>query len=68
MSEETVMINKVRDYMAQCPYLGEYVELNIDYLIDKVKAFSINENAGYNPILNQFLSRFRKTILIYLRQ
>lgn len=53
--EEKAMIDEVRDYMAKCPYLKEYAELNIEYLIDKVNAGSINENAGYNPILNQFL-------------
>ncbi len=55
MAEEKAMIEKVRDYMAQCPYLDKYAELNIEYLVDKVKAYSINENAGYNPILNKFL-------------
>ncbi len=55
MSEEKAMIEKVRDYMAKCPYLDKYAELNVEYLVDKVKAYSINENAGYNPILNKFL-------------
>ena len=49
------MIDKVREYMSKCPYLDEYAELNVEYLVDKVKAYSINENAGYNPILNKFL-------------
>ena len=53
--EEKAMIDEVRDYMAKCPYLKEYAQLNVEYLIDKVNAGSINENAGYNPILNQFL-------------
>lgn len=53
--EEEAMIDKVREYMAKCPYLKEYAQLNVEYLIDKVNAGSINENAGYNPILNQFL-------------
>lgn len=52
---EEAMIDKVREYMAKCPYLKEYAQLNVEYLIDKVNAGSINENAGYNPILNQFL-------------
>ncbi len=55
MSEEKAMIEKVRDYMAKCPYLDKYAELNVEYLVDKVKAYCINENAGYNPILNKFL-------------
>ena len=50
------IIDKVREYMATCPYLKEYAELNIEYLIDKVNTYSINENAGYDPVLNQFLS------------
>lgn len=50
------IIDKVREYIATCPYLKEYAELNIEYLIDKVNTYSINENAGYDPILNQFLS------------
>jgi len=63
MSEEKAIIDKVRDYMNQCPYLDEYVELNVEYLVDKVKAYSINENAGYNPILNQFLSGSERQFL-----
>ena len=53
--EEKAMIDEVREYMAKCPYLKEYAELNVEYLVDKVNVGSINENAGYNPILNQFL-------------
>ena len=52
---EEAMIDKVREYMAKCPYLKEYAQLNVEYLIDKVNAGSINENSGYNPIINQFL-------------
>lgn len=50
------IIDKVRDYIATCPYLKEYAELNVEYLIDKVNTYSINESAGYNPVLNQFIS------------
>lgn len=49
------MIEKVREYIAKCPYLKEYAELNIEFLEDKTNTYSINESAGYNPILNQFL-------------
>lgn len=56
MADEKAMIDKVREYIAKCPYLKEYAELNVEYLIDKVNTYSINENAGYNPILNQFIS------------
>ena len=47
------MIDKVREYIAKCPYLDVYAELNIEYLVDKVKAYSINESAGYNPVISE---------------
>lgn len=50
---EKAMIDKVREYMSKCPYLDEYVELNVEYLVDKIKAYSINENAGYDPIISE---------------
>lgn len=50
------MINEIRKYMAKCPYLDEYTAVNVNYLVDKVKAYSINESAGYNPILNTYLN------------
>lgn len=61
--EESAMIDEVRDYMSKCPYLKEYAELNIEYLVDKINVGSINENAGYNPILNQFLSGSERQFL-----
>lgn len=51
--KEKAMIDKIREYMAKCPYLDEYAELNVDYLVDKVKAYSINENAGYDPVISK---------------
>lgn len=53
MSEKIAMIDKVREYIAKCPYLKEYAELNIEYLQDKVNTYSINENAGYDPIISK---------------
>lgn len=50
---EKAMIDKVREYMSKCPYLDEYAELNVEYLVDKIKAYSINENARYNPIISE---------------
>ncbi len=50
------MIDKIRDYIATCPYLDEFVELNVNYLKDKAKAYSVNENAGYNPVINSYLN------------
>ena len=47
------MIDKVREYIAKCPYLDKYAELNVEYLVDKVKSYSINESAGYNPVTSQ---------------
>lgn len=61
--EEKAMIDKVRDYIAKCPYLKEYAELNIDYLTDKVVTYSINKNAGYNPILHKFLHGSERQLL-----
>lgn len=51
--EEKAMIDEVREYMAKCPYLDEYAELNVEYLVDKIKTHSINENAGYDPIISE---------------
>lgn len=50
------MIEKIRDYIAQCPYLDEFTAVNVDYLVDKVKAYSINESAGYNPLINKSIT------------
>lgn len=47
------MIEEVRDYIAGCPYLEEYGELNIEYLVDKVNTYSINESVGYNPVISE---------------
>lgn len=50
--EEKAMIDKVRDYFVkECSLLDKYTELNINYLADKSKAYSLNENAGYDPII-----------------
>ena len=54
--EEQAIIDKVREYIAKCPHLKKYAELNVEYLADKINTYSINENSGYNPILNQFIS------------
>lgn len=57
------MIDKIREYIATCPYLDEYAELNIDYLLDKVNTYSVNENAGYNPVINKFLKGSERQIM-----
>lgn len=45
------MIEKMREYIAKCPFLDEFTNVNVSYLVDKVKAYSLNENAGYNPVI-----------------
>lgn len=47
------MIEKIREYIATCPYLKEYAELNVDYLTDKVVTYSVNESAGYDPVISE---------------
>lgn len=47
------MIERIRDYIANCPYLDEFAAINIDYLVDKVKTYSINESSGYNPVVSE---------------
>lgn len=53
--EEKAMIDKVREYIVTCPYLKEYAELNVEYLADKVETYSVNENVGYNPVVQEYL-------------
>lgn len=55
MAEEKAMIDIVRDYISKCPYLKEYAELNVEYLADKVETYSINENAGYDPVIQPYM-------------
>ena len=47
------MIENIRNYIKTCPYLDEFIAINVNYLVDKVKAYSINENASYNPLINE---------------
>lgn len=47
------MIEKVREYITTCPYLKDYAQLNVDYLADNVTTYSINENAGYDPVISE---------------
>ncbi len=59
------MIDKIRDYVATCPYLDEFVELNVNYLVDKAKAYSINEGTGYNPVVNTYLNGDKEMRFIF---
>ena len=54
------MIEAIKNYIATCPYLDQYVELNVDYLVDKVKAYSINESAGYEPLISESITGERE--------
>lgn len=47
------MIESVREYIESCPYLDEFTEVNVNYLVDKVKAYSVNEGISYNPVINE---------------
>lgn len=46
------MIEQIKDYIAKCPNITDFVEININYLVDKVKAYSVNEDVSYDPVLN----------------
>ena len=65
--EEKANIDKVREYMAKCPYLDEYAELNVEYLLDKVKAYSINENADKRKNEKETVCRYNCTTHITIR-
>ena len=47
------MIEKVREYITTCPHLEEFVSVNVNYLVDKIKAYSVKEGVGYNPVLKK---------------
>nr|DAU67731.1 MAG TPA: Minor capsid protein from bacteriophage [Caudoviricetes sp.] len=47
------MIEKIRDYISKCPYLDEFTKVNVNYLVDKANAYSVNESAGYNPVIQE---------------
>lgn len=49
------MIEKIREYIEECPYLDEFTKINVNYLKDNVKAYSINEVVGYNPVVYEDL-------------
>ncbi len=47
------MIDSIREYIAKCPYLKEYVEINVDYLKDKVVSYSVNPSVGFDPVVSE---------------
>lgn len=50
------MIEQIKEYIEQCPYLEEFVAVNVNYLADKDTAYSINENVGYDPVIKPFIT------------
>lgn len=61
------MIEAIRTYIATCPYLDSYTAVNVDYLVDKTKAYSVNSGAGYNPVVEtDILGNQRKQFLFML--
>lgn len=47
------MIDSIREFIATCPYLDELTPLNVDYLSDGVKSYSVNEGISYDPVINK---------------
>lgn len=50
------MIEQIKEYIEQCPYLEEFVAVNVNYLVNKDEAYSVNEGAGYDPIIEQYVT------------
>ncbi len=48
------MLEKIRDYVATCPFIEEFAEINANYLSNEVKNYSVIETASYNPVLEQY--------------
>lgn len=47
------MIENIRSFIAGCPYLDQDTAVNVDYLVDKVIAYSVNEQASYDPLIEE---------------
>lgn len=45
-------IDNILSYIKQCPYLKNK-NVNVDYLVSKVIAYSITEQASYDPIVSK---------------
>ncbi len=48
------MLEKIRDYVATCPFIDEFAEINANYLSNEVENYSVIETASYNPVLEQY--------------
>lgn len=46
------MIEEIRNYINTCSLLQNKT-VNVDYLGTKIDTFSVNENAGYDPLLEE---------------
>lgn len=53
------MIEDIRTYIATCNLLDQYTAINVDYLVDKVKAYSISESPAYNPIISEDITEIK---------
>ena len=36
--------------------MDEFIAVNVNYLVDKSKAYSVNEGAGYDPVVKPFMT------------
>ncbi len=59
------MIEKIREYVSTCPFLDEFVAINVNYLANDVKAYSVNESAGYNPVISKDLCGNREMQFLF---
>lgn len=46
------MIEEIRNYILGCDVLKNKT-VNVDYLGTKIDSFSVNENAGYEPVMEE---------------
>lgn len=54
------MIEKIREYVAKCPYIEELNQILINYMADDIKACSINEEVSYNPIVEKYITGYKE--------
>lgn len=47
------MIEQIREYISKCPYLDKYSQVRINYLSNKINAYSVNEMPEYNPVIDE---------------
>lgn len=57
-----MITEEVRNYIAECPYLDQFTQLNVDYLVDKITAYTINEQASYNPIIREWITGHKECV------